>query len=296
MRRHALVVGLLFATSGCVTAIACDQDSDCHAFGVVCDLSLHACTIAYDGGTPVDAGDDAGVADAGASDAGHPCPCPAGQTCRPDVMMCQPLAVHVLSPAAGQVDPGAQVRVVASVTDWDGGAWVASRIPAGGTAGVSLPAALNALDAGLYAGTFGVPAGSGTWSLIAGWVGANDSVKVTTVVCSPSCNGWEACLPAGDAGACADLGLSLTWLAPTEGQVVPANGTVGLSLQVATADGGAFSRPVPLSVDGVSVSPLLPGPMWTGSFDAGSVSALVTLVAGWPGGPGSTVHVAVDGG
>jgi hypothetical protein len=291
-----LLLGLLLATSGCVTAIACDRDSDCHAFGVVCDLSLHACTISADAGLPVDAGLDAGSDDAGVPDAGHPCPCPAGQTCRPDVMMCQPLAVRVLSPAAGVVDPGAQVRVVASVTDWDGGLFVAPRIPAAGTAGVGLPASLIAVDAGLYAGTFGVPSSAGTWSLIAGWVGASDSVKVTTVLCSPACNGWEACLPAGDAGACADLGLTLTWLAPTEGQVVAANTTVALSLQVVTADGGAFARPVPLSIDGLSASPLLPGPTWTGTLDAGPASAQVTLVAGWPAGPSSTVHVDIDGG
>lgn len=296
MRRHLLLCAVLFATTGCVTAITCDVDSDCHAFGVVCDVSIHACTINYDAGLPTDAGTDGGATDAGAPDAGHPCPCPAGQTCRPDTMMCQPLSVRVLSPSAGLVDPGAEVRVVASVTDWDGGLWVAPRIPAGGTAGVALPAALLALDAGLYAGTFGVPSTSGTWSLIAGWVGASGSVQVTTQVCTPGCNAWESCLPVPDGGACADLGLTLTWLSPSEGQVFAPDSTIDLSVQVTTADGGPFARPVPLTVNGASASPLQPGPTWTGSLDAGPVSAQLSLVAGWPGGPAATRTVSVDGG
>lgn len=220
------------------------------------------------------------------------CPngCFAWQSCQPGSGgTCRNVSVRIESPMLGAVyGGGASARLVARVVDWDGGAFLGSSIPASASPGVTTPGELTRLDAGLFAGDFGLPSAAGTHTLTAGWPAANASVDVVSQVCTVNCAAWEECVPNVSGGMCGSLGLTLAWVTPDVGQQFGPRdfAAVPLRLTATRADGGAFSGDIPFSVMGGAAGVLTrAGPDWRGTVDAGATSGMRTVVAGWGGGP-----------
>ncbi len=257
----------------------CSSDSDCT--GGVCDTEFKVCVIG-------DAGTGGGAGDCASG-------CAEWQTCKPGGT-CVNASVTILSPTPGAIFGGGNTAtVVAHVTDWDGGVFPRSSIPASASAGVTAPAMLMATDAG-FVGAFGLPNMAGTYTLTAGWPAAKASVDVVAQVCRSTCAEWEECAPSPSGGSCNDLGLTLAWSTPTEGQTYGRGATVPLAVTVSRADGGMFAKPLPLAVGGVEGSALQPGSLWTGSVTGGQTSGSVELIAGWrDGGPVTPArHFVID--
>lgn len=293
------VAGVAFV--GCTFgANTCSSDKPCGA-GATCDVSGF-CVEVSDSGMGGGGGGSIGGGGGSIGGGGGTVECAGGcmdwQTCQPgNGGVCRNAAVNIVSPMSGALyGGGTSARVVARVTDWDGGLFPRPGIPASATTGVTPPTTMSRDDAGLFVGDFGLPPVAGRHTLTAGWAAANATVDVVTQVCNVACSDWQECLPDADGGTCGDLGLTLTWVTPTEDFTYAPNTTVPLNLTVARTDGGAFTKPVPFTVTAGTAGTLTPNAgSWTGSVASGATDARRELVAGWTGGPMSGMrHFKVD--
>ena len=278
-----MVVTVCIVSAGCTFGVkTCETSADC--VSGQCDQGV--CLFRDDGGS----GGGGGTGGGGGAAADCPGSCSAWQSCQPgNGGTCRDVSVRIESPLSGAIyNEGASARVVARVTDWDGGSFSGGTIPASATPGVVAPSQLTRSDAGLFVGDFRLPAGGGTHTLTAGWSAASASVDVVTQVCSVSCAAWEECLPNATGGTCVDLGLTLAWVTPDAGQQFGPRdfASVSLGLTASRADGGAFSGDIPFSLMGGAAGFLTrSGTEWRGTVDAGTASGTRTVVAGWAGGP-----------
>lgn len=231
------------------------------------------------------------------------CPtrCEEWQTCQPgDGGTCKDAKVEIDSPDANAVYGGGNtVRLLARVTDWDGGVFPRSDVPASGTTGVVPPMSLVRGDGGVFSGDFTLPDVGGIHTLTVGWPAsgsAKASIDVKTQVCRLSCADWEECVPDVDGGICGDLRLMLAWTAPTEDFTYPPNVSIPLNLSVTRPDGGPFTKAIPFTLDGDQGMLTLSGGSWTGSVMSGTSDRRRTLEAGWNGaGPMHSLrHFQVD--
>lgn len=275
--KQAWAVLTVLAASGCFQPVTCTDDSQCR--GDVCDPVLKVCIAATDGGG---AGGGGGTTDCAQG-------CEAWQTCQPgNGGTCRDVTVTIDSPMDGaEFGAGAQVRVVARVTQWDGGGWLGASIPASATGGATAPTNLTR-NGNTFEGDFGLPMTAGMPTLTAGWAATSDSVAVLVKACAVMCQPWQECRPSADGGSCGDLGLQLAWTRPTAGEEFGpgASAAVPLELSVTRADGGAFGGTVPFVLLGRAGGTLTPsGASWVGSVDAGPQDGMRTVIAGWDAGP-----------
>ncbi len=212
-------------------------------------------------------------------------------------MACEPLTLTILAPDAGaHVSAGSMLTLRVAVTNWDGGEWIGSGVPVAATGGVSGPTVLTVTSGTDFTGSFTMPNDAGSSTFTAGWPGVQKSVTVVTDVCTPGCEAWQECVVDGSGARCVDLGLMLTWVAPTEGQAMgPATASaLALSLTVTRADGGSFSGTVPFALDGGASGVLTKsGPAWSATVDAGVFDGPRQVSAGWAGGPGAVRNFTV---
>lgn len=291
--RRVLGLAVVVALSACPPlGEKCSVDGDCGPTGA-CDPTYKVCVLIDAGGAGGGATGGGGGATGGGGGTTMTCEttgCDAGLTCRPGTAAaCVPLTVKIVTPMAGAVVAGGTaVRVKATVKDWDGGAWGGASVPAIAAAGVMPPASLALSGPGEFTGDFTMPNMTGTFALGAGWPAANDSVNVATQVCTANCSAWQECVASQTGGTCADLGLTLTWMTPTEGQKMgaAAASALSLSLTATRADGGGFTGTIPFALDGGATGMLTKvGAAWTITVDAGIQDGPRALSAGWAGGP-----------
>ncbi len=297
MRR---VLGLLavVALSGCPSlGTHCETEADCASMGGTCDTDFHVCVL-RDGS---DGGTGGGVATGGGTGGGTamcPTTCTDGTSCPAGGTECKALTVALVAPMDnGHASGLSMVTLRATVTDAAGAAWSGNSVPVTVPAGVTGPATLTKQGTE-FTGAFTMPNVAGAKTFHVGWTGAEATVTVLVDVCMAMCQPWEECVANADGGTCADLGLTLSWTTPTpaEGSKVRPSTMVSLALAVTRADGGAFNKPVPFTVDGADAGDLLPQlGAWTGSVTSATSSVQTTLSAGWANGPAQPIrHFQVD--
>ena len=287
-QRWWAIVPSVLVMSACFSGNPCSKDADCRGGGV-CDPDLKICM------QPVDSGTGGG--------GGAETPCAAGcaewQTCKPVTVstgVCVNATIIPVSPLETQrLTRGNSVSFVFEVTQWDGGVWPADEVPLWKSSGMIGPQSLSKSGSQFRADVQLAMTGE-RQGVVAGWTEVDAGIFINTVACNVSCNPWEECVPDGSGGACADLGLSMTFVAPTENyEFGPVNfGQVPLTLRVQRADGGAFAVPVPFELSNGAtllaegtLENTAPGD-WTGTVDAGPDDGTRSVSAGWDGGPKTT--------
>lgn len=154
-------------------------------------------------------------------------------------------------------------------------------------------AGLPPVDAGSFDGGFdaglpdaGLDAGSDAGPADAGATDAGSPITCATLTCQP----WEQCLEAGGAGRCVNA-VTISWVSPVAGASAPLDLT---SIPLAITTTATNTLDVPWTSGGVLVSAgtfsgepgVRAATLFLNTADAG----VVTLTAGWDGGPNATTQ------
>jgi hypothetical protein len=235
MGRVIFVMALGAGVAGCVPSGRCETSASCPGGGV-CDPVYRLCVTPADGGA---VGGDGGTPGCAVN-------CAAGQTCQPGQVggTCRSAVIAIRAPMPNEEFlGGARVRVSASVTDWDGGQWPETTVPASASAGIGPIGSVLVKEGPVFMGDFVLPETGGVMTVVVGWEAVDASVTVVTRVpsCSAaviaSCAGWQECVANVDGGACVSSGIQLSWIAPDAGSAFNGSSVTGV-LRVQKADGG----------------------------------------------------------